>query len=353
MTRPVVAYIDQQALCHNYQLLQKKVYPAIVIAVVKANAYGHGLTLVSTVLYELGCRHFAVTDTAEAMLLRKHLGNAVCILVLSGIFDQQEALCCADYQLTPFVTEQKHLLWLKESQFTSGLWIKINSGMHRLGGQDVMQLIRDCHAYQLNIIGICSHLACADIVHHPLNQAQIVCMQQWQHVTQLPVSLLNSAGILSMSACSFDFVRPGIALYGANPLLDDRETILKPVMHLCARVMQIRDVLAGAFISYAATYKAKKDMRVALVPLGYADGLPRALSNCGHAYFEGLDLAIVGRVCMDYCLLDVSNITINLGDEVCFWGDTPLANDVASVAGTISYTLFTGVSPRVPRVLRT
>jgi len=347
MTRPAVAYIDCQALSHNYRLIQKKAYPATVIAVVKANAYGHDLKIVSQTLYDMGCRYFAVTDVEEAVRLRGLLGRQPSIVVLSGLFDLQEAELCANYHLMPFVSEEKQLYWLALSHFRSSLWLKVNSGMNRLGCQDVFGLIKSCRDLKLEVKGLCSHLSCADMSNHSLNITQIEMMQQLKKVVDLPLSLLNSAGILAMPEHVFDFVRPGIALYGASPVSDSHG--LRPVMHLSSRVMQLRDVSAGSCVSYGG-YQVESCLRLALVPLGYADGMPRVLSNKGYAMFEGKRLAIVGRVCMDYCLLDVTHTPLEVGSEVFFWGDNPQVNAVASLADTISYTLFTGVGSRVKRV---
>jgi len=155
--------------------------------------------------------------------------------------------------------------------------------------------------------------------------------------------------MVNMPEHSMDIVRPGIALYGAEPI-PAQPLGLKPVMQVSGAVMQIRAISAGAQVSYGASFKADKAMRIAVVSMGYADGLPRALGNHGHAFFAGQKLAIIGRVCMDYTMVDITNVNIQPGAEVEFWGENILANDVAASTDTISYTLFTGVGARVQRV---
>ncbi|MDQ6961192.1 MAG: alanine racemase [Mariprofundaceae bacterium] len=351
MVRPAIAYIDCRALAHNYLFLQKKSYPATVVAVVKANAYGHGLSIISQELFKLGCRYFAVTDVSEAVILRQSLGFDVSIIVLSGLFDPSEAELCCGYQLTPFISEESQLSWLAAYHFHAQVWLKVNSGMNRLGCENLRELIYSCQKKGIVVESICSHLACADEPEHLLNHEQVRFMQDLKEIFSLPMSLLNSAGILSMPQFSFEFVRPGLALYGVNPFSSKSVLSLKPVMHLCARIMQIRDVAAGAYISYGGSFRATDRMRIALVSLGYADGLVRSLSNCGYASFEGNSFPIVGRVCMDYCLLDVGDSQVNVGDELCFFGAYPTAFDVAALAHTISYTLLTGVGSRVKRMV--
>jgi alanine racemase len=222
--------------------------------------------------------------------------------------------------------------------------------MKRLGAEDAPALYQACTVQGIEIAGIMSHLACADEPYHPLNAQQAANFQTI--VATLPAgtpkSLLNSAGLVSMPQHAFDVVRPGIALYGAEPITDE-PLGLKPVMQLCAKVIQVRQVLQGESVSYGASFTATHDMPIATVAMGYADGLPRVLSNRGQAYAEAAILDIVGRVCMDYCLLDISQTDIATGAEVEFWGSNILATQVAQEAGTIAYELFTGVGQRIIR----
>ncbi len=325
-----------------------------MMAVVKANAYGHGLDLIAPALFAIGCRHFGVTDATEGRALRQLFAdkcNVTEITLLSGIFDAADADLAVQYQLTPTITESAQLGLLHHAGFRGQTWIKVDTGMHRLGSNKPELLLAQCKQYGIGGRGMMSHLACADTPDHPLNQQQAAYFLQLrkQLSANLPASLLNSAGMVSMPQYCMDIVRPGIALYGSEPIAD-QPLGLKPVMTLTGAVMQIREIPAGAQVSYGATFSADKTMRIAVVSAGYADGLPRALGNRGHVFFAGRKLAIVGRVCMDYTMLDVTDVDIHPGDAVEFWGDHLTANDVARSLDTISYTLFTGVGARVRRV---
>jgi len=350
MSRSAIAYINLTHLRHNYRILSEKAAGARVMAVVKADAYGHGLHLVAPALLDEGCCSFAVTDAIEGAELRSILGEDADIVLLSGIFDAADAEMCRDHHLTPAITEPRQSSLLAAAGFRGKVWLKVDTGMNRLGAEDVTLLYAACVDHKIEIAGVMSHLACADEPEHPLNAQQVARFQE--AAATLPTgtakSLLNSAGLVSMSQHAFDVVRPGIALYGAEPIAE-QPLGLKPVMQLCGRVMQVRDVKQGESVSYGASFTAAHDMCIATVAIGYADGLPRVLSNRGQAYAETAILPIVGRICMDYTLLDISKTDISTGSEIEFWGLNMLANTVAQTCGTISYELFTGVGQRTIR----
>jgi len=348
--RPAIASIRLQHLIHNYRLLHLRAGSAEVMAVVKANAYGHDLALVAPALYADGCRSFAVTDADEGARLRPLIGNDAKITLLSGVFDAEDVALVLQHCLTPVVTETFHLQWLAAEGFDAEVWLKVDTGMQRLGASDPLTLLQQCRQSSIKVAGVMSHLACADEPEHPMNQTQL---QAFKDVLQslsepLPASLLNSAGLVIMANETFDVVRPGLALYGIEPLVE-QPMGLKPVMQLSAQVMQVRQVRRGVSISYGASYVAPRDMSVALVALGYGDGLPRALSNGGDAMYQGQRLSIVGRICMDYCLLDCTDTGLQQGEAVMFWGDTLPVTDVAQRMDTIPYTLTTGIQSRVFR----
>ncbi len=320
------------------------------MAVVKANAYGHGLELIAPALLDEGCDSFAVTDSDEGTSLRRILGQGPEIILLSGIFDMEDAGLCRACDLTPVATEARHVSMLKSASFTGNLWLKVDTGMRRLGCEDTVRMIRNCHKHGIGVAGIMSHLACADTPDHPLNLRQIETFRRYLAALPepLPASLLNSAGLVGMPEFGMDVVRPGIALYGAEPV-SDCPLGLQPVMRLTGQVMQLRSVRKGEGVSYGASFIAPDDMQIAVVSLGYGDGLPRILSNRGFARSKTAILPIVGRICMDYCLLDTGKANLSTGDVVEFWGDAVPATDVAGLAQTIAYELFTGVGPRVRR----
>ncbi|MDX8397765.1 MAG: alanine racemase [Mariprofundaceae bacterium] len=349
--RPVIAHIQIENLLHNFHLVRSRAAGAKVMAVVKANAYGHGLEAIAPSLEQAGCSDFAVTDACEGKRLRQLLKSDAHITLLSGLFDQNDAQTAEKSRLTPVVTERKHINWLKQVHFQGKVWLKVDTGMQRLGCSDPAQLINHCKQQAIELAGIMSHLACADTPSHPLNRIQVDEFRQLHQtlVPHLPASLLNSAGLVSLSHAAHDTVRPGLALYGIEPI--PHEPLgLKPVMHLSAQIMQINPVSHGSTLSYGASYTASHDMKVALVCIGYGDGLPRQLSNQGFACFQKEKLAIVGRICMDYCLLDCSNSSLQVGDFVSFWGNDISCNDVATQVNSIAYTLMTGIQARVQRI---
>lgn len=352
MSRPATAEINIEHLQYNYRLLDRATGTAAVMAIVKANAYGHGLQLVGPPLLEAGCRLFGVTDADEGTELRSIIGDAsdIEITMLSGIFDDNDARLCIDHNLTPVITEPAQLNLLSTARFGGAIWLKLDSGMNRLGALNPTELFDQTRKAGIHIHGFMSHLACADIPDHELNQQQIIRFNETcdSISPETPKSLLNSAGIIAMSEHAFDVVRPGIALYGAEPIPAD-PIGLKPVMTLNGEVMQVREIPAGASVSYGATFTTEQPMRVAVVSLGYADGVPRSLSNKGMVYIRNRRFPIIGRVCMDYTMVDVTASDVHAGDSVEFWGEHLLANEVASTIDTISYTLFTGIGNRVRR----
>jgi len=349
--RPAIAYLHLDHLIHNYRLLQQRAHKASVMAVVKADAYGHGLEHIAPALAAEGCQSFAVTDAEEGTKLRQLIQTGASITLLSGLFDANDASLAQASELTPVVTEQRHLQWLLEAGFEGEVWLKINTGMQRLGADNPQQLIATCHELNIPLAGIMSHLACADSPEHPLNRVQADSFSSLHQTLapQLPASLLNSAGLIALPEFQYDVIRPGIALYGAEPVALEPMG-LKPVMEFTGEIMQIREVQEATTLSYGASFIAERDMHVALVCVGYGDGLPRALSNRGAASFEGQRLPIVGRICMDYCLLDCSNSSLAVGDTVSFWGHDISPNEVAESIDTIPYTLMTGVNKRVHRI---
>jgi len=352
MSRPAIARINVEHLTHNYHLLKQRAGRADIMAVVKANAYGHGLHLVAPTLLRAGCTSFAVTDAKEGVQLRDYLNdeNDIRITLLSGIYDASDAELCRKHQFIPAISETEHIKLLQDAGFHGSIWIKLDTGMNRIGALHAAEMIARLAEADIQLAGLMSHLACADTPEHPMNQAQFDAFNSLHQAIapHAPASLLNSAGLIGMPEHVFDVVRPGIALYGAEPIVSE-PIGLKPVMQLTGRIMQLRDISAGEPVSYGASFTASRDMQVAVVSLGYADGVPRALSNRGAVIIKHNSCPIIGRVCMDYTLVDVSECDCAEADTVEFWGDAMPVNDVAGLLDTISYTLFTGVGERVLR----
>ncbi|MDX8394193.1 MAG: alanine racemase [Mariprofundales bacterium] len=366
--RSVFVNIHQAAVQHNYRLLATRAGRATTIAVVKADAYGHTLVAIIPALYQAGCRHFAVTDANEGMRLRlilSQLGDnkkTSTILLLSGIADKEDARLCKEQQLTPVLAQNWQISALQAVAYHGYVWIKIDTGMQRTGALKPLDFFTACRYAGLQVQGILSHLACADTPPHPLNMIQIERFQQWRlrfsavfsnilaNRDNIQYSLLNSAGLAAFPKHVMNAVRPGIALYGAEPC-SNISLGLMPVMHFGASIVQCRDVLAGESIGYGASFVARSIVRIGIVSAGYADGVPRLLSNKGSIMWQNNRLAIIGRVCMDHCMIDLTNTKAEVGDKVWFWNQCLTANEVANTAQTIAYELFTSISQRVQILL--
>ncbi|HIP06600.1 MAG TPA: alanine racemase [Mariprofundaceae bacterium] len=351
--RPASLTIDLNHLVENYHLLQQQAGKAAIMAVVKANAYGHGLLPIAQALYQCGCRSFAVTDATEGIQLRQTTALDASIILFSGIDNIDDAKVCVQHQLSPVCVHSTQLAMLQKADFKGSVWLKVDTGMNRLGAEGLALLISEVEQAKFQLAGIMSHLACADTPEHPLNLQQIKRFKQIQQDTLAPAySLLNSAGLIAFpSNIPTDIVRPGLALYGIEPITD-QPLGLKPIAELGSQIIQIRNIKQGESVSYNGTWVAPYDMRIAIVAMGYADGLPRLLSNQGHAWHPLGALPIVGRVCMDYCMLAVEDANIKQGDKVVFFGsqdNQPRANQVAAQCQTIAYELFTHLSERLHR----
>jgi len=354
--RGVVAEIDSDALRHNFRLLSQHAGNATVMAVVKANAYGHGLAQIVPTLANEGCQCFAVTDAGEGRVLRGVLQSLhvdAVIVLLAGIADQDDARLAVQHQLSPVLIAASQISLLNKQHFSGKVWLKIDTGMARTGADDPHALRQYAKQCGMHIVGVLSHLACADTPEHPLNGQQIKRFAHWRgRFPALQASLLNSAGILTMPKQVFDVVRPGIGLYGIEPCQGMRFGF-RPVMHLFARVVQTRQINAGESIGYGASFIARQTMTIGIVGAGYGDGIPRALSNRGVLYNSaGEACPIVGRVCMDYCMVDLAGSGVRQGDALSFWNATHLVSTVASDLATIAYELLTGVGSRVHRQIK-
>jgi len=347
--------INLAALASNYYLLQQQAPRSRVGAVVKANAYGLGVEAVAGCLYAKGCRDFFVSSTEEGVSLRP-LVPAAQILVLQGVEPGDEGLCQA-FGLTPvLISDSMARRYLSQGPSTD-FALKVNTGMNRLGLEPAQLLALLPQLPAANCRLVMSHLACADEPGHALNARQL---QQFEYVAELArkalpqvqLSLANSAGIFLGAAYHFDLLRPGAALYGINPgnLAAD---VLSPVAQLLLQVIQTRTLGRGECVGYGATFCAERETPVVVVSGGYADGLMRALSQTGCAWFKGLQLPLIGRVSMDSLVFDVSGLPAEArpgeGDRLEFFGPRISIDEQARRAGTIGYELFTRLGERCQR----
>ncbi|MDO8446209.1 MAG: alanine racemase [Deltaproteobacteria bacterium] len=363
-----MAEIDLDALGHNYSNIKGKAGDRKILAVVKANAYGHGAVKVSRELERLGADMLGVAILQEGIELRD-AGIKKPILLLNGIF-QGEAEVVLKYDLTPVVYSLETIEELSSEAERAGrivpVHVKIDTGMKRLGilPDDIEYFFKRVKELKnIKIEGVLSHFATAD------NKDRGFMEEQF-HVFSETINQIRSLGfspdyihIENSAAMIWDefpdylnLVRPGITLYGSYPSIWFRDKIeLKPVMTLKSGIIQIKRISKGESVSYARKFIAERDSIIGVVPIGYADGYPRHLSNVGEVVVRGKMAKIAGLVCMDLIMIDITDIPeAVVGDEVVLWGRQgdmeSFADELARRAGTISYELFCRVSGRVPRV---
>lgn len=342
--RPARAIIDLDALRHNYRLARAR-HGARSLAVIKANAYGHGAVPCARALAEAD--GFAVAFMDEAMVLRD-AGITQPILLLEGVFSADELLRAAAFDLWPVVHHagQIEMIEAAELPHPVDVWLKINSGMNRAGFEPdavraVWQRLQD--SGKVGAITFMTHLARADEPQVIVTPEQVSTFEA--AIADLPGarSLCNSAGILGWPVAHADWGRAGILLYGADPMPDEGSG-LRPVMTLESAVLSVRDVPAGAPVGYGARFRTDRPTRIGLVAMGYADGYPRSAPDGTPVAVDGVMTRLVGRVSMDMLTVDLSNVPYaGPGSRVELWGAQVPVNRVAEGAGTIAYEVLCNV----------
>ena len=352
--RQATVYIDQNALKYNLNRVKQLAPHAKIVSMVKANAYGHGVKECLPALAETDA--FGVACLQEALEIRA-LGYAQPITLIEGIFSADEMPIVLEHHLELVVHQPKQVQWLrahKDAYIAKNLkvWVKLNSGMNRLGFKiaDIIDVIQGLKADGFSCV-LAMHFANAD-ADHPLNEHQ---KQQFLEVraacAPILASCCNSAAILKWPELNFDFVRPGIMLYGASPFADKNvhQLDLKPVMQFNAEIIALNTIQAGESVGYGSLYVAEKTTALAIVSIGYGDGYPRAFPKQNFVAIQGQPVAVVGRVAMDMIAIDVTGLNVELGTTVELWGQTRLVDDVATANGTIGYELLCRLSPRPER----
>jgi alanine racemase len=366
--RPTVCIIDLDALRWNLRQIKAKVGREVkILSMVKANAYGHGAPAVSLALADEGSHAFGVATLEEALELRR-ARIIQPILVVAGVYPEQLEQFIKN-QLTPVAHDLEALQRLDGTAQARGaalnVHIKIDTGMGRLGflpSEIDLWLPNLKKLKALTIEGVFSHFSHAENVQGDYTAKQlrifqdIVARLRSEGIDPLRAHLANSAATITMPAAYFDMVRPGIMLYGQYPSPEMKSHIdLKPVLSWQTRVMQLKRVPCGTSISYGQTFVTQRESLVATLPLGYADGYRRLLSNRGEVLIKGKRAPVAGRVCMDLTMIDVTDIAgVQPGDEVVLLGrqgDAEItADEMAAWANTISYEILTSISARVPRI---
>lgn len=351
--------ISRQALHHNLQLVRSAAPYSRVLTMVKADAYGHGARLVAETLAETD--GFGVAYLDEALALRA-AGIQQPITLLEGVFSDME-MFEAVRQRCAVVVHQEEQITLLENCKLSGpvdVWLKVDTGMHRLGftPEAAVTAFRRIRAARVvGEIGLLTHFSAADELESPQTEKQISRFRAVQQVLSrngerpVPDSLANSAAILAWPASHGSWVRPGIMIYGSSPFQDRtaEELGLRPVMTLMSRLIAVRTVKKGEAVGYGGAWTASRDTRIGVVAIGYGDGYPRHARNGTPVLVGGFRTELVGRVSMDMITVDLGQFPVNVGDPCVLWGEGLSADVVAAYAGTISYELFCKVTDRVKR----
>lgn len=350
MSRPIQARIDLSALRNNLRVARRSAASRIM-AVIKANAYGHGLLRVAEALNE--AEGFALLDVRDAVALRE-AGFRQTILLLEGFFTADELPLLAEYELATVIHSAKQLAMLDAYPRRGSLpvWLKINTGMNRLGFAPaevpaVMEKLKSHPA--VREVTLMTHFSHADEQEGVAEQLEL--FKGLTAAYRAPRSLANSAALLRYPASHCEWVRPGIMLYGASPFADAsaQQLGLQPVMTLSSEIISVRELRPGEHVGYSGTFRADKAMRIGTVACGYADGYPRHAATGTPVLVNGQRTRTLGRVSMDMMSVDLSEVSAaDIGSRVILWGEGLPAEEVAAAAGTISYELMCAVTARVP-----
>lgn len=363
------ANIDLDAICNNIRETKKIVKKdTMIMAVIKADGYGHGALPLARTIDSL-VDWYGVAIVEEGIALRK-AGFTKPILIL-GYSHKELLKSIVHYDLTQTIFQYDMALALDEEAKRqgkiAGIHIKVDTGMGRIGYQptvdSIQEIVRITKLKNLKVEGIFTHLACADMSDKTSARNQLTTYQNFINELEgagayIPVKhVSNSAGIIDLPEADYDMVRLGISLYGLYPSneIQRKQLLLKPAMELKTHISFIKELEAGYSIGYGSSYVTKKRMRIATVPVGYADGFPRLLSNKGRVLVCGQFAPIIGRVCMDQFMIDITNIPQAKQDDLVTLVGKDMdqviyVEEPADLVGTISYEFICNISKRIPRV---
>ena len=367
--RPVWAEINLSNIAYNIKQIQKIIGKKEIIGVVKADGYGHGALAVSRVLLENGVQALAVGTIQEAISLRE--GGIDCPVIMLGITPPMYADTLLTYQIVPVTASLDNASALSEAAAKAGKTIEvlaaIDTGMGRIGflpcEESATEMIALSKLPSLKIKGIFSHFATADEADKTYAREQLKEYDEFYKMlkkSELNVpyrTFANSAAIMEIPASHFDAVRPGIILYGCYPSreVDRTKLSLKPAMSIKANIIYLKKVEPGFSVSYGRAFTTNRESLIATLALGYADGYPRYLSGKGRVIVNGAYAPIIGNICMDQCMVDVTDIpNVTLGDEVVIMGSqgelTISADEIGEKTETINYEIVCAFGQRLPKV---
>lgn len=347
------AFIDRSALEHNFKQIKLRAPRSAILAMVKSNAYGHGLERVAKILTEADGFGVACIDEVERL---RNTDIRQRIVLMTGFHTTEELLCLHQLDATPVIHNELQISILSESHLTSpiSVWVKVDIGMGRLGFQPaemgvIIERLRNLSS-RVNILGLLAHFSSADSLSSPATPQQMTLFQELLQTHHLPGSLAHSAGIFGWQASLHDWVRPGITIYGVSPFPDSTglDLNLKPVMTLKSRLLAVHQLNKGSSVSYGGLFVCPENMPVGVVEMGYGDGYPRHAAMGTPILIRGKRCPLIGRVCMDMLIVDLRSLpTAQIGDEVILWGKGLPIEEVAKCADTIGYELLCHVSQRV------
>ncbi|MCI7618838.1 MAG: alanine racemase [Firmicutes bacterium] len=369
--RPVWAEINLSNLDYNIKNIKAKIGDREMIGVIKADAYGHGSVKVAEVLRENGCKTFAIATLQEAVTLRE--AGAKEEIIMLGLTPDMYADTIVNYDITPVVCDFANAKAFsdaaaKAGKTVSGL-IAVDTGMGRIGylADELEYAVEDVKKIaalpNFKIKGMFSHMSTADAFDKTYSHQQEAKYNKFYEALtaagiEIPFrTLANSASIMELPTVYFDACRPGIILYGCYPSdeVDVNQLSIKPVMSVKANIVHLKDVPAGFSVGYGRRYISEKPSKIATIALGYADGYPRPYSSQAKVIVNGVIAPIAGNICMDQCMIDVTDVPdVKVGDEVIVMGtdgkNTILADDIAKATGTINYEITCAFGQRLPKV---
>lgn len=367
--RPAWAEINLNNLDFNIKQIKKKVGAKEIIGVVKADGYGHGAVTVSKVLLENGVQSLAIATLQEAIALRE--GGVTCPIIMLGITPEMYVDTLFTYDIIPVTTSFENAAAISEAAQLAGkiaeIFIAVDTGMGRIGflpeEESVNEILKISMLSNLKIKGMFSHFATADEKDKTYAEEQLAQYNLfYEKLSQAGIHIphrtfANSAAIMEIPAAHFDAVRPGIILYGCypSPEVDRNQLSIKPVMSVKANIVHLKTVSSGFSVSYGRRFTTERDSLIATLTLGYADGYPRYLSGKGRVIVNGVFAPVVGNICMDQCMIDVTDVPdVKLGDEVVLMGSqgglTILADEIGEKTGTINYEIVCAFGQRLPKV---